>query len=92
MTAATRKFAPGWHGANYQARRDILDIVSSNHALSSQTLYLSKRKPFDLLAEGPSLVDGRLGWTTEELSRRIELFAEGAATLEPHIRQMLLAA
>lgn len=48
-----------FHGSNYSTRREILDCVSSNHALSTQVLYISKRKPFDLLAEGPSFEIGR---------------------------------
>lgn len=48
-----------WHGSNFAEKRELLDIVSSNHALTSQTLYLTKRKPFDLLAEGPLFVRGR---------------------------------
>ena len=49
-----QKAADLFHGSNYSTRRKILDVISLNHALSTQTLYLSKRKPFDLLAEGPS--------------------------------------
>ncbi|MBK9119047.1 MAG: hypothetical protein IPM18_05510 [Phycisphaerales bacterium] len=42
-----------WRGSNSATRRKILDAVSLNRTLSDVTLCIQKRKPFDVLAEGP---------------------------------------
>ena len=44
-----------WRGSNFAVRRQILDCVSSNRTLSDVSLVITKRKPFDLLAERPLL-------------------------------------
>ena len=51
-----------WRGSNYAVRREILECVSLNRLLSDTSLYLEKRKPFDILAEGLSFKDGRGDW------------------------------
>ena len=51
-----------WHGSNFAVRREILECVSSNRLLSDVSLVLTKRKPFDFLAERPFLKDGRGDW------------------------------
>ncbi len=50
-----------WHGSNWRRRREVLECVSLNRALSDVSLVLTKRKPFDALAERPSLRFGRGG-------------------------------
>ena len=51
-----------WNGSNYERKREILECVSSNRVLGPLSLYLEKRKPFDILAKGLSLKDGRGDW------------------------------
>ncbi len=48
-----------WRRSNFASRKTILDCVSSNVTISDVTLCVSKRKPFDYLAERPFLNDGR---------------------------------
>ncbi len=48
-----------WRGSNSATRREILDAVSLNRTLSDATLCIQKRKPFDVLAEGPFLEKSR---------------------------------
>ncbi len=48
-----------WRGSNYDRKRDILNCVSLNRTLSDTTLVMTKRKPFDWLAEKPFLRDTR---------------------------------
>ena len=66
MALATFDFgqqaARRWRGSNFPTRRRILDCVSSNRTLSDVSLCVTKRKPFDVLAEGLSLIDGRGDW------------------------------
>jgi len=40
-----------WLGSNITQKREILDLVCLNRALSDVTLVTTKRKPFDGLAE-----------------------------------------
>ena len=47
-----------WRGSNFAGRREILECVSSNRALSDVSLKLIKRRPFDFLAERPFLEIG----------------------------------
>ncbi len=47
-----------WRGSNFRGRREILECVSSNVALSDVSLMVAKRKPFDFLAERPLLENG----------------------------------
>ena len=51
-----------WRGSNSALRREILDCVSLNRTLSHLSLVLTKRRPFDFLAERPFLKDGRGDW------------------------------
>ena len=41
-----------WLTADVRAKRQILEIVGSNYRMEGTTLVVTKRKPFDLLAEG----------------------------------------
>jgi len=45
--------AESWRGSNNAVQREILDFVCLNRTLSDVNLYATKRKPFDVLAEGP---------------------------------------
>ena len=47
-----------WRGSNISARIEILNCLTSNRALGDVSIALTKRKPFDVLAEGPDLGDG----------------------------------
>ena len=51
-----------WRGSNSAARRELLDCVSLNRTLSDVSLYLAKRKPFDIFAERPFLKNSRGDW------------------------------
>lgn len=55
----SQKAADLWQGSNLLERRTILTEFSLNRTLSDVTLCVQKRKPFDLLAERPSVIDGR---------------------------------
>lgn len=58
----TQNAAEIWRGSNNQARRDILDTVCLNRSLCDVTLYATKRKPFDVLAETPKIKNSRGDW------------------------------
>lgn len=51
--------AQTWRGSNNAVRREILDAICLNRAVSDVTLVTVKRKPFDILAEGLSLKKSR---------------------------------
>jgi site-specific DNA recombinase len=51
--------AENWLGSTSTARREILDAVSLNRRLGADSLEISKRKPFDVLAEGSVLERSR---------------------------------
>ena len=51
-----------WRGSNPAVKREILECVSSSRTLSDVSLCLTKRKPFDFLAERPFSDDGRGEW------------------------------
>ncbi|MFO8014269.1 MAG: recombinase family protein [Phycisphaerae bacterium] len=51
-----------WHGSNWRYRREVLECVSLNRTLSDVSLVLTKRKPFDVLAERLSSRSGRGDW------------------------------
>lgn len=44
-----------WLNADYRAKHQLLEIVCLNFSLDGVTLALTKRKPFDLLAERPAI-------------------------------------
>ena len=48
-----------WRGSNSGDRRQILESVSLNRTVSDASLCLTKRRPFDFLAERPFLKIGR---------------------------------
>ena len=51
-----------WHGSNSATRREILECVSLNRTITDTSLVLTKRKPFDILAERPFLKSSRGDW------------------------------
>lgn len=55
----SQKAADIWHGSNSAARREILDSVCLNRTLSDVSLVTTKRKPFDIFAEGLDLKNSR---------------------------------
>ncbi len=58
----SQRAAEIWHGSNNAVRREILDVVYLNRALSDVSLVTTKRKPFDILAERPLLKKTRGDW------------------------------
>ena len=54
----TQKLPEIWLGSNITARREILEAICSNRTLTDVSLCLAKRKPFDILAERPSVQIG----------------------------------
>ena len=48
-----------WRGSNSATRRELLDCVSLNRTLSDVSLYIARRKPFDIFAERPFLKNSR---------------------------------
>tara|TARA_Y100000589_G_scaffold278219_1_gene273617 strand:+ start:1269 stop:2009 length:741 start_codon:yes stop_codon:yes gene_type:complete len=48
--------AKRWETGDHAARRELLDTVLLNRSLSATSLVTTKRKPFDLLAEGLSCI------------------------------------
>ena len=55
----SQRAADLWRGSNNAVRRDILDAVCLNRTLSDVSLVTQKRKPFDVIAEGPFLKKSR---------------------------------
>lgn len=55
----TQKAAEIWRGSNNAVRREILDAVCLNRTLSDVSLDATKRKPFEVLAEGLDLESSR---------------------------------
>jgi DNA invertase Pin-like site-specific DNA recombinase/ribosomal protein L37E len=51
--------AKRWETGDHAARRDLLDAILLNRSLSATSLVTTKRKPFDLLAEGLVLKKSR---------------------------------
>ncbi len=70
-----------WRGSNSAVRREILECVSSNRTLDNLSLNLTKRKPFDYLAERPFLGDSRADWIrTSDLLHPMQARYPGCAT------------
>ena len=42
-----------WRGSNSALKREILDCISLNRTLSDVSLYIARRRPFDIFAERP---------------------------------------
>lgn len=80
----SQRAADVWRGSNNALRREILDCLCLNRTLSDVSLCLAKRKPFDVLAEGPKIKNSRGDWTP------IELFRQGAAAIEPHVCRLIV--
>ena len=57
----SQQAAERFKGSNAAGKREILTAVSLNRTLGDVTLCLQKRKPFDLLAERPSVTTTRGG-------------------------------
>lgn len=55
-----------WERSNSEGRREVLDCVSLNRTVSDTTLCVTKRRPFDYLAERPFLKIGRGDWRSFE--------------------------
>jgi hypothetical protein len=55
----TQNAANTWLGSNNSIRREILDLVCLNRTLTDVTLVTTKRKPFDVFAEGLVLENSR---------------------------------
>ena len=55
----SKNMADIWNSSNTKVRREILDCISLNRTVSTATLCMPKRKPFDFLAEKGFLKDGR---------------------------------
>jgi site-specific DNA recombinase len=53
----SQNLAALWQGSKSGVRRDILECVTLNRTLTSASLALEKRKPFDFLAERPFLTE-----------------------------------
>ena len=79
----SQRAADLWRGSNNAVRREILDSVYLNRALSDVTLVTTKRKPFDVLAERPFFKKSR-GDSTP-----IELFVQGIRSWGPETRILL---
>ena len=62
----SQKAAEECRGSNNSRRREIIEARSLNRDASDATLCVQKRKPFDILAERPSLIDGRGDWHSFE--------------------------
>ena len=50
-----------WHRSNSEEKRQVLDCVSLNRTVTAASLCVTKRKPFDWIAERPFLKNGRGG-------------------------------
>jgi DNA invertase Pin-like site-specific DNA recombinase len=63
-----------WEHSEAATRRQILECVSSNRALSDVSLALTKRRPFDVIAERAFLGSGRGDWirTSDLLTPSLE--------------------
>jgi hypothetical protein len=55
----TQNAADRWRGSNTAIRREILDLVCLNRTLGDVNLYATKRKPFDVFAEGLEMKNSR---------------------------------
>jgi hypothetical protein len=58
----SQNLVPIWRGSNSPVRRAMLECVSLNRILTDTSLVLTKRKPFDFLAERPFLKKSRGDW------------------------------
>ncbi len=56
-----QKVADLWRGSNNAIRREIIDSVCLNRTLGHLSLVTTKRKPFDVFAEGLTLTTSRGG-------------------------------
>ena len=55
----TQNAAESWRGSNNAIRREILDLVCLNRTLGDVNLDATKRKPFDVFAEGLEMKNSR---------------------------------
>ncbi len=57
----SQKLVDVWHRSNSEEKRQVLYCVSLNRIVTAASLCVTKRKPFDYLAERPFLKNGRGG-------------------------------
>lgn len=75
----TQRAAEIWRGSNNASRREILDVVCLNRTLSDVNLVATKRKPFDVFAEGLDFENSRGDRIlTCDLSSRIKSPMDGS--------------
>ena len=55
----SERAAETWRGSNNAVRREILDLDCLNRTLGDVNLNATKRKPFDIFAEGLDLKNSR---------------------------------
>ena len=55
----SQKAANLWESSNITLKRDLLETLSLNRAVSDVSLCITKRKPFDMLAEQPKFEKSR---------------------------------
>ena len=79
----TQQAAETWRGSNNAIRREILDSVCLNRALSDVNLVTTKRKPFDVLAAG--LVSEK----SRDNKTAIELLVAGVGMWEARLQQLV---
>ena len=60
-----------WRRSNSEEKRQIVDCVSLNRSLTAASLCVTKRKPFDWIAERPFLEVGVGDWYSREPSPRL---------------------
>lgn len=75
-----------WFTADIPERRRIRQILCLDLTLDGVSLVPTWRKPFDVLAKGLLVQDGRGD------RAQVELFVEGVAGLEPGFQRWVLAA
>ena len=79
----TQNAAEIWRGSNSRVRREILDSICLNRTLTDVNLNATKRKPFDVLAEGLNCQKSRGDKTA------IELFIAGIKGWEAGLRRRI---
>ena len=58
----SQKAADLWGGSNNTLKRELLETLSLNRTVSDVSLCITKRKPFDILAERPKIEESRGDW------------------------------
>jgi hypothetical protein len=55
----SQKASDLWGGSNTTLKRELLETLSLSRAVSDVSLCITKRKPFDILAERPKTSESR---------------------------------